>query len=108
MPQQRPYFRPGADVTRGQLAKIVAIAAGFTDPCPRRSRRSPTCRRSNPFWLWIERVAGQGMISGYHCGGPGEPCDGAARPTSAPATPATRGQTAKIVANTFAPACTTR
>lgn len=28
-PQQRPYFRPGQTATRGQIAKMIAVATGF-------------------------------------------------------------------------------
>jgi hypothetical protein len=46
-------------------------------------------------------------MSGYPCGGPGEPCDGENRNYFRPNNPLTRGQTAKIVANTFFPNCQT-
>ncbi len=92
----RPYFRTYNTVTRGQTAKIVAIAAGlsatpagqtFTDVPP-----------SQPFYTWIEEMAAAGIISGYTCGGPGEPCDDHNRPYFRPYVDVTRGQMSKIVA----------
>jgi hypothetical protein len=104
-PQNRPYFRWGTGVTRSQLAKIVAITAGFTDdPATQTFADVPP---SHPFYRWVEQVAARGIISGYPCGGPGEPCDGQQRPYFRPFNSATRGQTAKIVANTFFPGCVT-
>jgi hypothetical protein len=60
------------------------------------------------FYVTIERLAGRGIISGYPCGGPGEPCAG---PTNRPyyrwGANVTRAQTAKIIANSFFPNCQT-
>jgi hypothetical protein len=104
-PENRPYFRPFANATRGQLAKIVSNAAGlngtptgifYTDVQP-----------DNPFYLWIMRLTEQGVMSGYECGGEGEPCDSENRPYFRPYNTVTRGQASKIVANTFFPGCQT-
>ena len=57
---------------------------------------------SNPFWVFVERVYLHGVISGYACGGQGEPCPGAYFRWY---NNVTRGQAAKIVANTFFPGC---
>src|SRR2546425_12617684 len=46
----------------------------------------------------IEAVAVAGFVSGYSCGGPGEPCDALNRPYFRPFGYVTRGQLAKIVA----------
>ena len=100
-PQQRPYFRPGADVRRGQLAKIVSESALFSDPIPSTQQTFADVPPSQPFWLWIERVAARQIISGYTCGGMGEPCDPQNRPYFRAYNTATRAQTAKIVVNTF-------
>jgi hypothetical protein len=57
--------------------------------------------------VWIEELGGRGIISGYTCGGPGEPCDPAGRPYFRWGANATRGQMSKIAAQTFAPNCNT-
>ena len=104
-PENRPYFRPFANATRGQLAKIVSNAAGITG--------TPTglfytdVPEDNPFYTWIMRLTNLGVMSGYPCGGPGEPCDSENRPYFRPFNNVTRGQASKIVANTFYPNCDT-
>ena len=95
-PQSRPYFRPYKNVTRGQLAKIDAVAAGwdlldppvgsFTDVLP-----------GSAFYMFVETAYCRGIISGYNCGGPGEPCDPQNRPYFRQGNDATRGQISKIV-----------
>jgi hypothetical protein len=105
-PDNRPYFRWGANATRGQISKIAAIAAGYTDPIPTTEQTFEDVPASNPFWVWIEALAQRQIISGYTCGGPGEPCvPPGNRPYFRWGANATRGQMAKIAANTFYPAC---
>src|SRR5574338_443954 len=67
-------FRWGNSVTRGQLAKIISGASGENDVIPTDRQSFEDVPSSNPFWLWIERLYLNGAISGYTCGGPGEPC----------------------------------
>jgi hypothetical protein len=107
--QNRPYFRWGANATRGQISKIVSEARGFTDEIPPTQQTFTDVPPSpaNPFWLWIERLTLHGVMSGYQCGGPGEPCDPQNRPYFRWYNDATRGQTSKIVANSFFPGCQT-
>ncbi len=101
----KPYFRTFSNATRGQLSKIVSNAAGIGG--------TPTgifytdVQESNPFYLWIMRLTERGVISGYPCGGPNEPCDSENRPYFRPFNNVTRGQASKIVANTFFPNCQT-
>jgi hypothetical protein len=100
----RPYFRPNNNLTRGQLAKIVSEAAQYTE--------TPTFQLfedvppANTFYLWVQRVGSRGIVSGYPCGGSGEPCQPPGNlPYYRPNNNVTRGQTAKIVTNTFFPNC---
>jgi hypothetical protein len=104
-PLNRPYFRPYANITRGQLAKIDANAAGYSDVPPSTAQTFEDVLYGSPFWLYIERLARRGIISGYDCGsGPGEPCvPPLNRPYYRPYVNITRAQTSKIVANTFFP-----
>lgn len=97
------YFRPGANLTRGQLAKIATSVAGYTDPTPSTPSFSDV-PSSSPFYIYIERAHTHNIISGYACGGVGEPCPGT---YFRPGLNVTRGQTAKIVGGTFFPNCQT-
>jgi hypothetical protein len=105
--QNRPYFRWGANATRGQISKIVSEAKGFDDEVPPTQQTFTDVPHSNTFWVWIERLGERGIMSGYLCGGPNEPCDPQNRAYFRWYNNATRGQTAKIVANTFFPGCVT-
>jgi glucose/arabinose dehydrogenase len=107
-PDNRPYFRWGANATRGQIAKIDAIAGDFTDPIPSTQQTFEDVPNTNPFWVYIERLAVPGVISGYTCGGAGEPCQPPGnRPYFRWGANATRGQMSKIAAETFYPNCQT-
>ncbi|HYO50073.1 MAG TPA: S-layer homology domain-containing protein [Chloroflexia bacterium] len=90
-------FRPGNNITRGQLSKIVSNAAGINDPAG--AQMFEDVPASNSFYLWVNRLAGQGHIGGYPCGGEGEPCGTANLPYFRPNSNATRGQISKIVSN---------
>ena len=77
-------FRPNDPVTRGQLAKMATLAAGFdltTLSGPHFSDTPPT----DPFYAYIETAFAQGLMTGYG--------DGTFRPQSA----VTRGQMAKAM-----------
>ncbi len=80
-------FRPGATLTRGQAAKLLANAAGYADPIPPARQTFRDVPPGSPFWLFVERAYAHGVLSGY--------ADGTFRPGS----PLTRGQGAKLVAN---------
>jgi subtilisin family serine protease len=91
------YFRPNTNVTRGQTAKIISSSAALSDPVPITAQTFADVPPSSTFWLWVERLTGRGIIGGYPCGGPGEPCVAPAnRPYFRPNNPVTRGQLAKI------------
>jgi hypothetical protein len=102
-PLDRPYFLPGNNVTRGQLSKIVANAAGLDEGVG--GQLYQDVPNSNPFYSFIERLALHGVISGYACGpSPAGNCiEPGNLPYFAPGNNVTRGQTSKIVANTFFP-----
>jgi hypothetical protein len=94
--ENRPYFRPGSNITRGQLAKVIALSRGYVLPGP----GLPTFAdvpADHTFAPYVEAIQGEGIISGYACGGVGEPCDEGLRPYFRPGRNATRGQVAKIV-----------
>ncbi|HEX9987348.1 MAG TPA: S-layer homology domain-containing protein [Chloroflexia bacterium] len=88
-------FRPGYNVTRGQLSKIVANAAGFNEPVS--EQHFQDVPPGNTFYQFVERMASRGIIGGYDCGGAGEPCGTTNMPYFRPNANATRGQISKIV-----------
>jgi hypothetical protein len=84
----RPYYRPGNDVTRGQLSKIVVIAAMQVQGWTLRNPPTPTFSDVPPgstFYTYIETAVCHGVVNGY--------ADGTFRPVAK----AFRGQIAKIV-----------
>jgi uncharacterized delta-60 repeat protein len=91
-------FGPTNPVTRGQLSKIVSNSAGYTENHTEQSFEDvPVGSTFHPF---IERLFSRGYISGYACGGVGEPCvPPGDRPYFHPNANVTRGQTSKIVAS---------
>jgi hypothetical protein len=86
-------FRPYNNTTRGQLAKIVALGFGlpiYTPTTPIFNDVPST----DPFYGYIETAYHAGLVSGYTCGGEGEPCPGL---YYRPGNLVTRGQLCKIV-----------
>ncbi|MDQ6695183.1 MAG: S-layer homology domain-containing protein, partial [Chloroflexota bacterium] len=103
-PNNDPYFRPGVNVTRGQIAKIVSNAAGFQeDPG---AQIFEDVIPTGAFYPFIQRLTHRAVMGGYACGGTNpetaqdEPCVAPGnRPYFRPGNTATRGQVAKIVSN---------
>jgi hypothetical protein len=77
-------FRPGNNVTRGQLSKIIVLAMAWPDDCVPPGHFSDV-PPSNAFFCYVETAFAYGIISGY--------ADG----TFKPGNNATRGQISKIV-----------
>ena len=93
-----PYFRPNNPVTRGQLAKIVAQSAGISDPVSGQSFQDVP--PGSTFYTYTEQLRSRSVMSGYPCGGTGEPCVLPSNlPYFRPNSNATRGQLTKIVSN---------
>jgi plastocyanin len=100
----KPYFRPNANATRGQLAKIVASTKGINSTPT--GQRYTDVEPDSTFYVWIEQLSSLGVMGGYACSTvPTEPCDDQNRPYFRPSNNVTRGQSSKIVANTFFPNC---
>jgi hypothetical protein len=96
--QNRPYFRPGNPVTRGQTSKMVTVAFGFNEPVGGTTWTFQDVAPGSAFHVFVERMFARGIITGYPCGSPTEPCvPPQNRPYFRPNASVTRGQTAKIV-----------
>jgi hypothetical protein len=100
-PANRPYFRPFNNITRGQLSKVIALARGYVLPAPNADTFADVPPDST-FFSYIEAMTNQDIVSGYPCGGPGEPCQAPAnRPYFRPTNAATRGQVSKFVTTAY-------
>jgi hypothetical protein len=53
----------------------------------------------NPFYEFVNRIYQQDLVTGYACGGAGEPCDAENRPYYRPGSLVTRQQMAKFIDN---------
>jgi hypothetical protein len=91
------YFRPNNNTTRGQFTKILALGRGW----PLANPPTGTFEDVPPtqtFYTYIETAASRGIIGGYPCGGPGEPCVAPGnRPYFRPNNNITRGQLSKLI-----------
>jgi hypothetical protein len=76
-------FRPGNNVTRGQLSKIVVLAMGWTQTC--NTQHFSDVPPGDPFFCYVETALAHGVVAGY--------ADGTFRPGNS----ATRGQISVIV-----------
>jgi hypothetical protein len=110
-PENPNLFKPEQNATRGQLAKIVSNAAGITDAVAGQYYQDvPPTGEGSQFYIWIMRLTDRGVMSGYACGTTDPrsgPCDAQDRPYFRPGNTVSRGQAAKMVANTFFPNCET-
>ena len=89
-------FRPFNTTTRGQMVKIVAAAFGLASYIPPNGNTFADVPPMQPFFPFIEAAAHANVVSGYNCGGPGEPCDAQNRPYFRPSGAVTRAQLTKI------------
>jgi hypothetical protein len=91
-------FHPDAPLTRGQLAKLVSNAAGYDEELT--TQTFEDVLPGSTFYQYVERMASRGILGGYPCGDPTEPCVSPDdRPYFRPYINANRGQITKIVAN---------
>jgi hypothetical protein len=79
------YFRPGNDITRGQIAKIVVLSKGWQLQDPQLATFSDVPRDST-FYTYIETAVAHGIVSGYQDA------------TFRPGNNATRAQLSKMLA----------
>jgi hypothetical protein len=99
-----PYFCTFANATRGHISKIVANAAGYNEmPSEQTFEDVPS---THTFYREIQRLASRNIMGEYPCGGVGEPCL-SGKAYFRPQNNVTRGQSARIVSNTFFPDCVT-
>lgn len=88
-------FRPNENVKRGQLTKMTARAFGYNEPVS--GQAFEDVQVGSTFYEYTQMLASRGIVSGYACGGPGEPCGAGNLPYFRPGNNVTRGQIAKII-----------
>src|SRR5207248_167795 len=89
-------YRPWNPNTRGQIAKIISLAERWPLVDPAQATFEDVGVGTS-FFRYVETAYSHGIISGYACGGIGEPCDPQHRPYFRPNASVTRGQTVKMV-----------
>jgi hypothetical protein len=94
-----PCFKPGDNVTRGQLSKIIANAAQLNQPIPPDRQTFEDVAINSTFWWHIEQLVQFGALSGYPCASiAGEPCvPPLNRPYFRPGAFSSRQQIAKVI-----------
>jgi hypothetical protein len=95
-PDNRPYYRGGNNLTRNQMAKIVALAGNYPDP--QVSQIFQDVASDDPFYVYVQALGHANVVGGYTCGAANEPCvppDN--RPYYRGGNNLTRNQGAKIV-----------
>jgi hypothetical protein len=95
-PQNTAYFRPTNHITRGQMAKVVAIAGGYPDPGV--PQIFEDVLPGSTFYQYVQALGNAQVVSGHACGGVGQPCNPPGnRPYYGPEDPIIRAQASKIV-----------
>jgi len=93
-------YREGEPITRGQIAKVVSNAAGFSeDPGEQRYSDVPP---GSTYYDYINRLTNRGIVGGYPCPqrpGGGDECTPENPNLFKPGEYVTRGQLAKMVSN---------
>jgi hypothetical protein len=100
MPGNRPYFRWGNNITRNQLSKILVLSNQYDLTSPSDPHFQDVAQ-SDTFYSYVETAYEKGLISGYPCGGPSEPCATGNKPYLRGGANATRGQLSKMVTQTL-------
>ncbi len=92
-----PCFLSGITATRGQVSKIITLGASLTINTAGGPHFADVPTTST-FYNVIETMFNASIISGYPCGGTGEPCMPGNKPYFRPGNNINRAQLAKIVA----------
>ncbi|MEO8287538.1 MAG: S-layer homology domain-containing protein [Chloroflexota bacterium] len=94
-----PCFKPYNLTTRGQVSKIISLAAGFNEPVS--GQDFEDVPPDHTFYLYVGRMAARGIVVGYACGGAGEPCSPENRPYFRVGATVNRAQLSKMTALSF-------
>jgi hypothetical protein len=95
-----PCFKPFNGSTRGQISKVVSLAANFNEPISGQTFQDVP--PGSTFYTYTQRMASRAIINGYPCGGAGEPCvPPGNRPYFRTNNNVTRGQLSKMISLAF-------
>jgi hypothetical protein len=84
----------------GSIARAQGSNAQSPDAtCPAGGQCFTDVDATNPFYTFVNRIYQQDIVSGYPCGGQGEPCDVQNRPYYRPDNFVNRQQMAKFIDN---------
>ena len=93
----QPYFRPANQIFRGQFTKVVLLALSIPIQ-PGNTQLFDDVPSTHPYYAFVNTAALRGIISGYACGGTGEPCHPPGNlPYFRPYNNITRGQASKVL-----------
>lgn len=88
-PTNYAYFRPANSVSRGQMAKMLAIAANFTDASPSTATFSDV-QVGSTFFQYVERLVDHISTAPFPPDHPTQPSCTSGNPCFHPGTPASR------------------
>ncbi len=92
-------FRPSATTSRAQFSKVVVLAKGWAINTTAGPHFTDVPAGST-FYGVVETAYNHGIVSGYSCGGGGEPCPGT---YFRPNVTVSRGQLSKLVYLSYGP-----
>jgi hypothetical protein len=104
-PSRAPYGITATTGAAGTISAVSGDVAGLSSQdqpdatCPSGGQCFTDVPTGNPFYAFVNRIYQQDLVTGYPCGGPGEPCDAQHRPYYRPVNNVTRQQMAKFIDN---------
>ncbi len=93
---------PAGQSTSNNIVYASSAPASSSAPdatCPSGGQCFADMTSGNPFYAFVNRIYQQDLVTGYPCGGTGEPCDQYSRPYYRPLANVTRQQMAKFIDN---------
>jgi hypothetical protein len=96
-PTQTSMVVPTATVPPVETSTATRTAVPATATATACTMRFQDVPEGSTFYGYVMCLACRGIVSGYECGGVGEPCGGSGDPYFRPGNSVTRGQVAKIV-----------
>jgi hypothetical protein len=97
------YAAPSQSLDGSTASQSIASSTNTANQpdatCPSGGQCFTDVPSGNPFYSFVNRIFQQDLVTGYPCGGAGEPCDAQHRPYYRPNNNVTRQQMAKFIDN---------